>query len=94
MSRQWEVYDNNGQGIDGKYFRTWMEAEEHAQDVAVVAEFGVCHPGKPCPNHDEWEEDDCMYCDASSRAYRHAERTTPTSQQVRLSELYDGTRFE
>jgi hypothetical protein len=35
-----------------------------------------------------------MYCDASSRAYRHAERTTPTSQQVRLSELYDGTRFE
>lgn len=60
----YSVFDTNGFGVTGQLFHSQDDAAAFALRYEVVMEFGPCHAGVPCNDHDEFEQGLCYHCAA------------------------------
>jgi hypothetical protein len=60
----YSVFDTNGFGVTGQLYYQKANAESFALNAALVAEYGPCHAGIPCADHDELEAGLCYHCAA------------------------------
>jgi hypothetical protein len=78
----YSVFDLNGMGVTGQLFHSKDDAAEYAEHAELVAEYGPCHAGVPCSDHDESEQGLCYHCVKVIGGYNRDENAMVAGKKI------------